>query len=87
MQYTQTKHAQKPPGTEPLRTGTGWNGLGIGCIATGLPNGTAATTGAPLSPAGTVKTGCTGIVLDVPRRQLGAASVACFLAFFSSFSS
>ena len=84
MQYTQTKHAQKPPGAR--ATGTGWNGLGIGCIATGLPNGTAATTGAPLSPAGTVKTGCTGMFSTFLAASL-AASVACFLAFFSSFSS
>ena len=51
----------------------------------GLPNGIAATTGAPLSPAGTVKTGCTGMLSMFLDASL-AASSAAFLAFFSAFS-
>jgi hypothetical protein len=83
MQYTQSKHAQKPPGASAI--GTGWSGQDIGCIGTGLPNGTAATTGAPQSPAGTVKTGCTAMFSTFLDASL-AASSAAFLAFFFAFS-
>ena len=59
----------------------------MGCMGTGLPNGTAAnTTGALLSPVGTGKTGCTGMFSAFLDASF-AASAACFFAFFSCFSS
>ena len=58
----------------------------MGCMGIGLPSGIAAHTGAPISPVGTGKTGCTGTFSALVAASF-LATLACFLAAFSSLSS